>query len=150
MRETSLAAIVPHDPNATISDLLEDRLRETPNHPLFSGPRKDGGWDSVTTAEFHAQVIALAKGFVAAGVSAGDKIGIMCKVRYEWTLLDFAIAYAGAILVPVYETSSPSQIAHVLADSAATSLILETAEMYSRFDEIRAEVPGIGATWRWP
>ena len=144
MNETSMDAIVTHDPEATVSDLLEVRFRETPDHALFSTPRKDGGWDPVTTADFRGRVIALAKGFVAAGVQPGDKVGIMCKVRFEWTLIDMAIAYAGAILVPVYETSSPSQIAYVLADSGATSIILETAEMNSRFDEIRAEVPGIG------
>lgn len=148
MNETSMAAIVPHDPDATVSDLLEQRFRETPDHALFSIPRKDGGWDPVTTAEFHARVTRLAKGFVAAGVQPGDKIGIMCKIRYEWTLIDFAIAYAGAILVPVYETSSPSQIAFVLSDSGATGLIVETAEMYNRFDDVRAELPGIGTPWR--
>ena len=148
MNETTLAAIVKHDPNATVSDLLEVRFHETPQHELFSVPRTDGGWDPVTTAEFRERVIALAKGFVAAGLQPGDKVGIMCKVRFEWTLIDMAIAYAGAILVPVYETSSPSQIAYVLADSGATSMITETAEMFSRFDEIRADVPGIGSTWR--
>ncbi len=148
MNETTMAAIVPHDPNATICDLLEERFRETPEHTLFSVPRTDGGWNPITTSDFHSQVIALAKGFVAAGVKPGDKIGIMCKVRFEWTLIDFATAYAGAILVPVYETSSPSQIAHVLSDSGANALILETAEMHARFDEIQAEVPGIGTSWR--
>ena len=148
MNETTLAAIVKHDPNATVSDLLEVRFHETPQHELFSVPRTDGGWDPVTTADFRERVIALAKGFVAAGLQPGDKVGIMCKVRFEWTLIDMAIAYAGAILVPVYETSSPSQIAYVLADSGATSMITETAEMFSRFDEIRADVPGIGSTWR--
>ncbi len=85
MNETSLAAVVPHDPGATLSDLLEVRFQETPDHPLFSTPRKDGGWDPVTTADFRARVIELSKGFVAAGVQPGDKIGIMCKVRFEWT-----------------------------------------------------------------
>jgi len=148
VNETTMAAIVPHEPDTTLSDLLEVRFRETPQHPLFSLPRTDGGWDPVTTAEFHSRVVALAKGFVAAGVKPGDKIGIMCKVRYEWTLIDFAIAYAGAILVPVYETSSPSQIAYVLTDSGANGMIIETAEMFARFDEIQAQVPGVGTPWR--
>ena len=148
MNETTMAAIVKHDPTATVSDLLEVRFKETPEHELFSVPNTDGGWDPVTTADFHARVIALAKGFVADGIQPGDKVGIMCKVRFEWTLIDMAIAYAGAILVPVYETSSPSQIAYVLADSGATSMITETTEMFARFDEIRADVPGIGSTWR--
>jgi len=148
VNETALAAIVKHDPNATVSDLLEVRFHETPQHELFSVPRKDGGWDHVTTADFRARVIALAKGFATAGLKPGDKVGIMCKVRFEWTLIDMAIAYAGAILVPVYETSSPSQIAYVLADSGATSMIIETAEMFSRFDEIRSDVPAVGSVWR--
>lgn len=148
MNETTMAAIVKHDPKATVSDLLEDRFQETPQHELFSIPREDGGWDTVTTADFRARVIALAKGFVAAGLKPGDKVGIMCKVRFEWSLIDMAIAYAGAILVPVYETSSPSQIAYVLSDSGATSMITETTEMFARFDEIRADVPRIGASWR--
>ncbi|CAB4634239.1 unannotated protein [freshwater metagenome] len=148
MNETTLAASVKHDPTATVSDLLEIRFKETPQHELFSVPRKDGGWDHVTTSDFRARVITLAKGFVAAGLKPGDKVGIMCKVRFEWTLIDMAIAYAGAILVPVYETSSPSQIRYVLADSGATSMITETVEMFTRFDEIRADVPEIGLTWR--
>ena len=148
MNETTLAAIVKHDPKATVSDLLEVRFHETPQHELFSIPNQDGGWDTITTADFRTRVIALAKGFVAAGLKPGDKVGIMCKVRFEWTLIDMAIAYAGAILVPVYETSSPSQIAYVLTDSGATSMITETADMFARFDEIRADVPGIAKSWR--
>ena len=148
MNETTMAAIVPHEPDTTLSDLLEIRFRETPDHALFSIPRADGGWDPVTTSEFHSRVIALAKGFAAAGVKPGDKIGFMCKVRYEWTLIDFAMAYAGAILVPIYETSSPSQIAYVLTDSGANGMITETAEMFARFDEIHAQVPGVGKPWR--
>lgn len=148
MNETTHAAVIPHDPNANICDLLEFRLGDTPDLVIFSTPRTDGGWDPMTVREFHDRVVALAKGFVEAGVKPGDKIGIMCRVRFEWTLIDFAVAYAGAMLVPIYETSSPSQIAFVLADSGANAIIVETAEMFTRFDEIRAETPRIKAVWR--
>ncbi len=148
MNETHHAAIVRHDEAANVTDLLESRVVATPDLVLFSTPRTDGGFHGVTVREFHQRVIALAKGFAAAGVKPGDKIGIMCRVRYEWTLIDFAMAYAGAILVPIYETSSPSQIAFVLADSGANALILENAEMFARYDEVRSEAPGIGAVWR--
>ena len=74
MNETTLAASVKHDPTATVSDLLEIRFKETPQHELFSVPRKDGGWDHVTTSDFRARVITLAKGFVAAGLKPGDLI----------------------------------------------------------------------------
>jgi len=139
---------VQPDPDANITDLLVERVATTPNSALFSLPAADGGWTDVTAAEFQKQVIALAKGFIAAGVKPGEKIGFMCKVRYEWTLVDFAIAYAGAIIVPIYETSSPSQIQYILTDSGATGIIVEGAEHFTRFDEIRGDVPQVEKVWQ--
>lgn len=148
MQETSNAAIVAHDPKRTVSDFLEERFHSHPEHVIFSLPRTDGGWDPMTTAEFRHHVVALAKGFIAAGVKPGDKIGFICATKFEWALIDFAIFYAGAILVPIYETNSPSQIAYVLEDSGAIGLIVDTAEQFARFDEARSEVPGIGPVWQ--
>ncbi|GAA2174950.1 AMP-dependent synthetase/ligase [Agrococcus versicolor] len=139
--------LVEPDPNANTCDLLRERMRQTPDAPLFAVP-EGAGWRDISTREFHAQVIALAKGLVAAGVEPGDRIGIMSRVRYEWTLIDFAVWYAGAILVPVYETSAPSQIQWILSDAGATRVIVETAEMLSRLDEVQADLPGIGDVWR--
>lgn len=147
MKQFDEPAVVAADPDANVTDLLVDRLALTPNSVLFSRP-DNGGWLPVTTREFHAEVVALAKGFVAAGIQPGDKIGLICKTRYEWTLVDFAIWFAGAILVPVYETSSPSQIQWILSDSGATSLIVETADHFARFDEVRPELPGIDSVWQ--
>ncbi len=148
MNEIYVPAVVPADPDATLSTLLVDRVAQTPDAPLFALPTADGGWEDVTTAEFHRQVVALAKGFIAAGVKPGDKIGFICRTRYEWTLVDFAAAFAGAVLVPIYETSSPSQIAYILTDSGASALIVENAEHFARFDEVRADLPGIGKVWQ--
>src|SRR5690606_10610851 len=108
----------------------------------------DGGWKDVTSAEFLRQVIALAKGLVASGIQPGDKIGLMAKTRYEWTLIDFATWFAGAVLVPVYETSSPSQILWNLTDSGAVGMITETPDHFARFDEIRADAPAIKNSWQ--
>ena len=141
MLETTNPLIVPHDPKRTVSDFLEERYATAPDHVIFSTPRTDGGWDPVTTAEFRHQVVALAKGFMSAGIRPGDKIGFICATKYEWSLIDFAVFYAGGILVPIYETSSPSQIAYILADSGAVGLIVDTAEQFARFDETRAETP---------
>uniref|UniRef100_UPI00286B1A82 AMP-binding protein n=1 Tax=Pseudolysinimonas sp. TaxID=2680009 RepID=UPI00286B1A82 len=141
MKENFTPLVVQPDPDANITDLLVARVAQTPNNALFALPAADGGWTEVTAAEFHRQVVALAKGFIAAGVKPGEKIGFMCKVRYEWTLVDFAIAYAGAIVVPIYETSSPSQVQYILTDSDATGIIVETAEHFTRFDEIRGDSP---------
>ena len=140
--------MVAADPEANITDLLIDRVAATPDRALFAIPTADGGWSDVTSAEFLRQVIALAKGLVAAGVEPGDKIGLMAKTRYEWTLIDFATWFAGAVLVPIYETSAPSQILWNLTDSGATAIITENADHYSRFDEIRADVPAVRNVWQ--
>ena len=148
MKEFEVPAMVAADPAANTTDLLVDRVAATPNRALFAIPTADGGWSDVTSAEFLRQVIALAKGLVAAGVEPGDKIGLMAKTRYEWTLIDFATWFAGAVLVPIYETSAPSQILWNLTDSGATAIITENADHYSRFDEIRADVPAVRNIWQ--
>jgi long-chain acyl-CoA synthetase len=106
------------------------------------------GWRDISAAEFREQVVALAKGFAAAGVEPGDRIAFICKTSYEWTLVDFALHYAGAVMVPVYETSSPLQIHWILEDSGARGIVTETAEHAERFAEIRAEATGITLDWR--
>ena len=140
--------MVAADPEANTTDLLIDRVAATPDRALFAIPTADGGWSDVTSAEFLRQVIALATGLVAAGVEPGDKIGLMAKTRYEWTLIDFATWFAGAVLVPIYETSAPTQILWNLTDSGATAIITENADHYSRFDEIRADVPAVRNVWQ--
>ncbi|MEO8528745.1 MAG: long-chain fatty acid--CoA ligase [Pseudolysinimonas sp.] len=148
MNETFLPVVVQPDPDANITDLLLDRVAATPDAALFSIPTSAGGWSDITATEFHRQVVTLAKGFAAAGVKPGDKIGFMCRVRYEWTLIDFAAAFAGAVIVPIYETSAPSQVGYILNDSGANAIILETAEHFTRFDEVRSETPNVEKVWQ--
>jgi long-chain acyl-CoA synthetase len=83
-----------------------------------------------------------------AGIKAGDKVGFMCKTRYEWTLVDFGLWFAGAVMVPIYETSSPSQVHYTLEDSGAVALIVENAEHFQRFDEIAGDVPHVAQVWQ--
>ena len=148
MREIHVPALVPADPDANATDLLVDRVRLTPHDPLFALPTDDGGWREITAREFYNQVVALAKGFIAEGVKPGDRIGFMCKTRYEWTLVDFATWFAGALIVPIYETSAPAQIHYTLSDSGATALMVETAEHFARFDEVRADLPKVDKVWK--
>jgi long-chain acyl-CoA synthetase len=148
VNETFTPAVVEPDPEANITDLLVDRVAQTPEGALFALPTADGEWSDVSAKEFHRQVVALAKGFIAAGVKPGEKIGFMCKVRYEWTLVDFAAAFAGAVIVPIYETSAPSQIQYILNDSGATAIIVESAEHFTRFDEVRSETSQVDKVWQ--
>ena len=148
MQEYDVPAVVAADPDANATDLLVDRVKATPDLALFALPTATGGWTDVSASEFLAQVVALAKGFVAAGIQPGDKIGLMCRTRYEWTLIDFATWFAGAVLVPVYETSSPSQVQWNLTDSGAIAMITETPDHFARFDEVYADIPLIRNAWK--
>ncbi|MCA1673967.1 MAG: AMP-binding protein, partial [Actinobacteria bacterium] len=87
----------------------------------------EGGWTDVTAKDFATQVAEVAKGLIAAGIEHGDRVALLSKTRYEWTLLDYAIWAAGGSTVPIYETSSPEQVEWVLSDSGAKAIVVETA-----------------------
>jgi len=140
-------AVVPADPEGNIADLLVKRVEATPDRALFSIPEGEG-WRDISAADFQTAVIALAKGFVAAGIQPGEKVGFLARTTYEWTLVDFALFYAGAVMVPIYETSSPSQIQWILEDSGAIALLVESPEHFARVDEVRGDLPLIREIWQ--
>ncbi|WP_159499655.1 long-chain fatty acid--CoA ligase [Microbacterium sp. 18062] len=145
--EFEVPAIVPADPQANVTDLLVDRVAATPDRALFAVPDGDG-WRDISAADFQRQVIALAKGFVSAGVEPGDKIGFLARTTYDWTLVDFALFYAGAVMVPIYETSSAHQVEWILSDSGAVAVLVESAEHAARLEEVRANLPLIRTAWQ--
>nr|WP_274635805.1 AMP-dependent synthetase/ligase [Microbacterium bovistercoris] len=145
--EFDIPALVPADPQANIADLLEERVKATPDLALFAVPDGDG-WRDVSATQFRAEVIALAKGLVAAGIEPGDKVGFIARTTYEWTLVDFALFYAGAVMVPIYETSSAGQIQWNLSDSGAIACITELPEHSERLAEARGDLPLIRSAWQ--
>jgi long-chain acyl-CoA synthetase len=110
--------------------------------------RVDGTWVDVTAAEFAAQVLAVAKGIVAAGLQPGDRIGLMSRTRYEWSLLDFAIWSAGCIPVPIYETSSSDQAEWILSDSGAKAVIVETDTHRAEVEKALEKLPEVKHLWQ--
>ena len=100
LSETPL--LVPSVPTDNVTDLLEQRVAATPDRALFATPDGDT-WRDMTALQFRDKVVAVAKGLVAAGVQPGDRIGLMCKTSFEWSLIDFALFYAGAVMVPIYD-----------------------------------------------
>ena len=135
--------------NATnITDLLVDRVRETPKLPLFAIEQSDGRWQDLSGEDFLSQVRSVAKGLIASGIQPGQAVAIMSKTRYEWTLIDFAIWFTGAVSVPIYESSSPTQMKWILSDSDSVAVFLETAEHQERFDSIKSGVPLARQVWR--
>ncbi|MBP1325565.1 long-chain acyl-CoA synthetase [Leucobacter exalbidus] len=147
MKQSHTPVLVPAIPNDNITDLLEQRVATTPDRVLFALPNGDS-WNDLTATEFRRDVVAIAKGFAAAGVQPGERIAFMCTTKYEWTLVDFALMYAGAVMVPVYETSSPLQIHWILEDSGARGIMTESAELADRFAEIRDDLSHIELVWR--
>jgi long-chain acyl-CoA synthetase len=93
-------------------------------------------------------VHALAKGFIAAGVQAGDRVALMSHTRYEWTLIDYALWTAGAVVVPIYETSSAEQVEWILSDSGARALVVETAAHLKTAAQTLAAAPQVQRVWQ--
>ncbi|HEX5859525.1 MAG TPA: AMP-dependent synthetase/ligase, partial [Microbacterium sp.] len=147
MVQFEVPAVVPADAQANVTDLLVDRVKKTPDMALFAVP-EGAGWRDITAKEFHRQVVGLAKGFIAAGIQPGDKVGFVARTTYEWTLVDFGLFFAGAVMVPIYETSSPGQIQWNMSDSGAVAIILESPDHFARFDEVRGDLPLVRDVWQ--
>ena len=127
MREFSVPPLINVSPETNITDLAIREAAKASNPALFAKLDGAGQWQDIRATEFLADVKVLAKGLIASGVGPGDRVGIMSRTRYEWSLVDFAIWFAGAVSVPIYETSSPSQVAWNLGDSAAVAAFGESA-----------------------
>lgn len=147
MQEHVAPALVPPTTEGTLADLPRRNAADNPSNVLFS--RKEGGrWVDVTAREFEEDVRAVAKGLLASGVKPGDRVAIMSKTRYEWTLVDFAIWTAGAVAVPIYETSSAEQVQWILADSGASAIVLETPAHAATLDDVRDQLAGLKHVWQ--
>lgn len=147
MQDHVVPPLVEPTTEGSLADLPARNAERNPARVAFS--RKAGAqWVDVTAAEFHRQVRALAKGFVAAGLAPGDRVAIMSKTRYEWTLVDFAVWTAGGVVVPIYETSSPDQVRWILEDSGALGIVLETAGHAATLEEVRGQLPDLRHAWQ--
>ncbi|GAB2773331.1 AMP-dependent synthetase/ligase [Streptomyces chlorus] len=147
MREFSLPALyeVPADGNLT--DIVRRNAAQHPDVAVMA--RKVAGvWQDVTATVFLVEVRAAAKGLIASGVQPGDRVALMSRTRYEWTLLDFAIWSAGAVTVPVYETSSAEQVAWILSDSGVTACVVESDAHEATVESVRDRLPALKHVWQ--
>ena len=148
MREFSLPALyeVPADGNLT--DLIRRNAAQHPDTAVIGRKDAAGRWQDVTAAGFLTEVKAVAKGLIASGVEPGDRVAVMSRTRYEWTLLDFAIWSAGGVTVPVYETSSASQVEWILGDSGAVAVVVESRAHEETVESVRVRLPQLKHVWR--
>ncbi len=148
MREYSTPLTVDIPTAGNLTDDVVRNAAEAPDAVVFSR-RADGSgpWSDVTAAEFLAEVRGVAKGLIAAGVGRGDRVALIAKTRYEWTLLDYAIWFAGAVTVPVYETSAADQIQWILQDSGAVAVVVEHSQHQARLASVRDALPDLRNVW---
>ncbi|KRC56741.1 MULTISPECIES: AMP-dependent synthetase/ligase [unclassified Nocardioides] len=147
MREYSTPQTVTVPTTGNLTDDVVRNAVEAPDAVQFSRADGSGGWSDVTCAAFLAEVTAVAKGLLAAGVEPGDRVALISRTRYEWTLLDYAIWFAGAATVPIYESSSEEQVQWILSDSGARALVVEDATHLARVGAVRAQLPDLAHVW---
>jgi long-chain acyl-CoA synthetase len=148
VREFSVEPLYEVPAGANLTDLVHRNAAEAPDLAVLA--RKDGSgvWHDVTAREFLDEISAVARGLVSMGVGAGDRVAIFSRTRYEWSLLDFAIWEAGAVPVPIYETSSTEQVAWILADSGAVAVFAETAANTATVESVRDQAAGLKHVWQ--
>ena len=133
-------ALVTVEPAHNLNHLITDRLAHAPGAPAVARKR-DGVWEELTIDQFNAEIVAVAKGLVARGIEPNQQVGIMSRTTYEWSLLDWAIWAAGAVPVPLYETSSSEQVEWIVNDAQVRLLIAETPENAATVAKIRDRAP---------
>ncbi|MDI1288982.1 MAG: AMP-binding protein, partial [bacterium] len=144
--EFSVPVLVPAPTTGSLVDHVVENAAKWPSREVMSVPR-GAAWVGITSQQFLDEVKAVAKGIVANGVQPGERVAIMSRTRYEWTLVDYAIWYAGAVSVPIYETSSPEQVQWNLSDSGAVAIFLESEKNKAVFDQISVDAPSVTRVW---
>ncbi|MGD9526817.1 MAG: long-chain fatty acid--CoA ligase [Pseudonocardia sp.] len=147
VREFSVPAVVTVGDGESLCDAVFDHAGNHPGAVLFRRHGPDG-WSDVTAARFAAEVTDIASGLLAAGVGAGDRIALLSRTRYEWTLLDYAVLTVGAVTVPIYETSSADQIEWILSDSGAVGVVVETDRHRALVEEVAGSLAELKHVWQ--
>ncbi|MET7790979.1 AMP-dependent synthetase/ligase [Streptomyces sp900116325] len=149
VRQVSVPPIAPPVRHGSLAEIPFDNAREAPGEAVLSRKRPDGSWQDVTAEQFAGEVLAVAKGLIAEGLRAGDRIAIMARTTYEWTLLDFAGWAAGLVTVPIYPTSSAFQARWILQDSGAVACGVETAEEGRLISQERKQLGDLAHLWQF-
>jgi long-chain acyl-CoA synthetase len=147
MQEVSVPVVYVVKPHDNVTD---DLFTNAESWPGSVGLKRKlhGTWRPVTWREFAEQVRAVAAGFIAAGIQPGDRVALMSRTRFEWTLIDFAILTAGGVTVPIYPTSSLEQVGWILGDSDAVAAIAETSDHAQMIASVRAGLPALASVWQ--
>ncbi|MCK8681186.1 AMP-dependent synthetase/ligase [Streptomyces lichenis] len=147
VHEVSVPPLVAPVTEGSLADIPFTNAREAPSDAVISRKDAEGRWTDVTAEAFAAEVLAVAKGLVATGLRPGDRLALMARTTYEWTLVDFAAWAAGLITVPIYPTSSAFQARWILEDSGAAGCVVESTAQARLISAERRQLPGLRELW---
>lgn len=147
MREFSTPAAPGLPTTGNLTDPVVENARSAAQRVALLRRATGRRWEEVSAATFLAEVSAVAKGLVTAGVAPGDRVAIVASTSYEWTLVDYAVWFAGAVSVPVYPSSTPDQVGSVLADADVRAVVAEGAAQVEAVTRVRAGLPSLQHLW---
>ncbi|MFE5263111.1 AMP-dependent synthetase/ligase [Streptomyces coelicoflavus] len=150
MRDPALAPPVVPPLTGGLADSLFETAARTPALPMLARRRGPGSarWEEVTAVEFRDQVVAVAKGLIASGISPGDRVAILARTRYEWTVFSYALWAVGAEVVPVYPTSSRDQVEWILRDAGCVGVLVEDEQSVMTVGSVCASLPALRHVWQ--
>ncbi|MFH9228555.1 AMP-dependent synthetase/ligase [Streptomyces lydicus] len=148
VREVHVPPLVPPARHGSLADLPFHNAAVAPADIVLARKQPGGAWRDITAAAFAAEVRAVAKGLIAHGLRPGDRLAIMARTTYEWTLIDFAAWAAGLVTVPIYPTSSAHQARWILHDSAARACVVENVDETRLISGIRGDLPALDHLWQ--
>ncbi|WP_225846080.1 long-chain fatty acid--CoA ligase [Streptomyces sp. HPF1205] len=148
MRQFTVPPLATAPQAGGLADAVFGNARQSPDAVVLGRSDGQGGWHDVTAARFRDEVLAVAKGLLAEGIRFGDRVAIMSRTRYEWTLFDFALWAIGAQSVPVYPTSSSEQVRWMLHDSGAVAAIVEHEDHAMTIGAAVDELPLLTRLWQ--
>ncbi|MFF6773241.1 AMP-dependent synthetase/ligase [Streptomyces sp. NPDC012637] len=148
MREFTVPPVAAAPQVGGLADAVFDHAEKDPDRVTLARKGADGQWRDVTAAGFRDEVLALAKGLIAQGVRFGDRVAIMSRTRYEWTLFDFALWTLGAQSVPVYPTSSADQVLWMLHDAEVTACVVEHEDHAMTIGSVIDRLPRLQRLWQ--
>ncbi|MEU5048795.1 AMP-dependent synthetase/ligase [Streptomyces sp. NPDC021096] len=148
MREFTVPSLVTAPHVGGLADVVFDHAADDPDRVALGRPTQDGRWREVTAGAFRDEVLALAKGLIAQGVRFGDRVAVMSRTRYEWTLFDFALWCIGAQPVPLYPTSSTEQVFGMLHDADVSACVVEHEDHAMTIGSVIDRLPRLVRLWQ--
>ncbi|MGV9508006.1 AMP-dependent synthetase/ligase [Streptomyces tendae] len=150
MRETALAPRAVPPLTGSLADSLFETAARTPTLPMLARRRGPGSpvWDEVTAVEFRDEVVDLAKGLIASGIAPGDRVAILARTRYEWTVFSYALWTVGAEVVPIHPTSSRDQVEWILRDAGCVGVLVEDEQSVMTVGSVCASLPALRHVWQ--